>query len=260
MKRLPRAIPARAWVLLVALLLLAGLAALYQASRKPGAAIVLLVPDEAALARPVTRAWLDAAKEEGLSVVTMTDDAFLRYGGDGRGISGVILPDTVHPQASELLVNQLHRYVQAGGHLFITFDAALLNTQDGRYAADQSRLSRLAGVPYAMRGAQNDRPTDDPERPGQRHFRTGSAQGAIVLLFSERGDTIVSQHGYGQGTVLFANLPLGYLKTRADPYPLHRLLSHFASHLPRAPDALRDRPATASARALSLVHDGGAAR
>lgn len=281
MKRLFKAIPGRAWVVLIALLLLGGLAALYQASLKTGSAIVLLVPDETALTRPVTQAWLDAASEEGLSVVAMTDDAFLRYGGDRRSIAGVILPDTVHPQASELLVNQLHSYVKDGGHLFITFDAALLDTQNGHYAAAQSRLSGLAGVSYAMYEALKDKTTAlgpvygsrDHEKtlsfqPGKldfktsarlplgelttygyprlnySHFRTGAPQGATAMLLSAQGDTIVSKHTYGQGTVLFANLPLGYLKTRTDAYLLHRLLSHFATdllqqpHLSPVPDAI----------------------
>jgi hypothetical protein len=144
-------------VLLLALLLLAVVAALYSRSRQSDPSIVLLLPNEAALDLPVTQAWLDAAREEGLSVMPMTDDAFLRYGGDRQRIAGVILPDTVHPQASEMLINQLHRHVEAGGHLFMVFDAALLDSQTGRYAADQSRLSGLAGVRYAMYAELKDR-------------------------------------------------------------------------------------------------------
>lgn len=295
MKRLFKAVPNRAWVLLVAVLLIAGLAALYQASLKTGSAIVLLVPDEASLARPVTQAWLDAAKEEGLSVVAMTDDAFLRYGGDRSSIAGVILPDTVHPQASELLVNQLHQYVNDGGHLFITFDAALLDTQDGHYAAAQSRLSGLAGVPYAMYEALKDKTTAlgpvygsrEQEKalgfqPGKldfktsarlplgelttygyphlnySHYRTEAPKGAMPMLVSAQGDTIVSKHAYGKGTVLFANLPLGYLKTRTDAYLLHRLLHHFATDLLRQPH-LSPVPGAIGGLVLNLHIDSNAA-
>lgn len=271
MKNPLRSVPARAWVLLAALGLLAGVAGLYARSLASDPAIVLLVPSEAALALPVTQAWIDAAQEEGLSVTPMTDDIFLRYGGDRERIAGVILPDTVHPQASDLLVNQLHQYVGAGGQLFVTYDAALLDSQNGFYAHGPSRLSALVGVRYGMyeqlraktialgpvygsreseqalgfQPGKLDYKTSG--RPGlgelttygykqlrHSHFRTAALadtagnEAAKVLLVSGEDDVIVSTHRYGTGSVLFANLPLGYLKTRTDASLLHQLLKHFA--------------------------------
>jgi Polysaccharide deacetylase len=290
------AVPTRAWVLLVALLLLAGVGWLYKDSLKTEPSIVLLLPDEAALALPVTQAWIDAAREEGLAVKPMTDDTFLRYGGDRQRIAGVILPDTVHPQASEMLVNQLHRYVGAGGHLFITFDAALLDSQNGLYAAEQSRLSGLAGVRYAMYDALKDRTISrgvllgsrDGERvlglqPGKMDFKTSSrlplgelttygyahlqhgyfrtepASGAVPLMVSAEGDLVVSTHRYGQGSVLFANLALGYLKTRTDAYLLHRLLGHFSTAMLKQP-RLSPVPEGTGGLVLNLHVDSNAAQ
>ena len=269
------ALSPRLRALLVAVLLLALVVALYLRSHQDDPSIVLLVPNEAALDLPVTQAWLDAAREEGLSVMPMTDDAFLRYGGDRQRIAGVILPDTVHPQASEMLINLLHRHVESGGHLFIAFDAALLDSQTGRYAADQSRLSGLAGVRYAMYAELKDRtmalgPVYGSRigeqalglQPGKMdfkdsgrlplgelttygydqlqhgHFRTASPTGASALLVSGNDDMLVSTHRYGQGSVLFANLALGYLKTRTDGYLLHRLLGHFADAMLQQPRLL----------------------
>lgn len=275
------ALSPRVRVLLVALLLLAVVATLYSRSRTEDPSIVLLIPNEAARELPVTQAWLDAAREEGLLVMAMTDDTFLRYGGDRARIAGVILPDTVHPQASEMLVNQLYRHVESGGHLFMAFDAALLDSQSGRYAGEQSRLSGLAGVRYAMYAELKDRTmalgpvygsplaeqllgiqpgkldfqasgrpplgeltTYGYDRLEHGHFRTAPPAGALALLVSDTDDVLVSTHRHGQGSVLFANLPLGYLKTRTDGYLLHRLLGHFADALllqPRllaAPDGI----------------------
>lgn len=266
------ALPTRLWVLLGALLLLGGVAAIYSRSLATDPTIVLLVPNDAALALPVTQAWIDAAQEEGLSVTPMTDDTFLRYGGDRRRIAGVILPDTVHPQASEMLVNQLHRHVEAGGRLFITFDAALLDSQSGFYAAAQSRLSALTGVRYAMYAELKEQTIalgpvyGSPQsvktlgfQPGKfdfssgarlplgelttygyphlrhSHFRTDPPTGAHTLLSAGNGDVVVSTNRYGKGEVLFANLPLGYLKTRTDAYLLHRLLGHFAGTMLQQP-------------------------
>lgn len=283
-------------VLLLALLLLAVVAALYSRSRQSDPSIVLLLPNEAALDLPVTQAWLDAAREEGLSVMPMTDDAFLRYGGDRQRIAGVILPDTVHPQASEMLINQLHRHVEAGGHLFMVFDAALLDSQTGRYAADQSRLSGLAGVRYAMYAELKDRTmalgrvygSRESEQllalqPGKMdfqdsdrlplgelttygyarlehgHFRTGPPTGAQALLVSDSNDVLVSVHPHGQGSVLFANLPLGYLKTRTDSYLLHRLLGHFADAMLQQPRLLA-APDGIGGLVLNLHVDSNAAQ
>lgn len=272
MKRWWPAIPTRLWVLLGALLLLGGVATLYSRSLETDPSIVLLVPNDAALALPVTQAWIDAAQEEGLSVTPMTDDTFLRYGGDRQRIAGVILPDTVHPQASEMLVNQLHRYVEAGGRLFVVFDAALLDSQNGYYAAAQSRLSTLTGVRYAMYAQLKDQtialgtvygsagsvktlgfqpgkfdfstgaqlPLGELTTYGyphlrHSHFRTDPPTSAHTLLSADNGDVVVSTNRYGKGEVLFANLPLGYLKTRTDAYLLHRLLGHFSTTMLQLP-------------------------
>ncbi len=290
------ALSPRLRALLVAGLLLALVVALYLRSHQDDPSIVLLVPNEAALDLPVTQAWLDAAREEGLSVMPMTDDTFLRYGGDRQRIAGVILPDTVHPQASEMLVNLLHRHVESGGHLFIAFDAALLDSQTGRYAAEQSRLSGLAGVRYAMYAELKDRtmalgPVYGSRigeqtlglQPGKMdfrdsgrlplgelttygydqlqhgHFRTASPAGARALLVSGNDDMLVSTHRYGQGSVLFANLALGYLKTRTDGYLLHRLLGHFADEMLQQPRLLA-APDGIGGLVLNLHVDSNAAQ
>lgn len=290
-----KAVSTRVWVLLAALVLLGGVAALYSRSLANGPSIVLLVPNEAALALPVTQAWVDAAHEEGLAVTAMTDDTFLRYGGDRQRIAGVILPDTVHPQASEMLVNQLHQYVAAGGRLFITFDAALLDSQNGMYAGEQSRLSELAGVRYAMYSQLKDKTTAlgpvygsragektlglqpgklDFKKPARQplgelttygydhlrlsHFRTEAPTSARTLLVAAAGDVVVSTNRYGEGEVLFANLPLGYLKTRTDAYLLHQLLGHFAVTMLRQP-RLSPVPDGVGGMVLNLHVDSNAA-
>ena len=68
------ALSPRVRVLLVALVLLAVVATLYSQSRTEDPSIVLLIPNEAARELPVTQAWLDAAREEGLSVLMVTHE------------------------------------------------------------------------------------------------------------------------------------------------------------------------------------------
>lgn len=286
----------RFWALGVALVLTCALALLYAASPVPPWALVLLVPDEAALRQPAAQAWIDAAAEEGYPLVTMTDDEFMRFSGNRRSIPGVILPDTVHPRASDLLVSQLHSYVNAGGRLMITFDAGLLAAETGTYAPGESRLSRLAGVRYAMYGDLRDMTiargavygthrTEEALRlqPGKldfkysshpdlgelatygyarlehNFFRTGISYGAESLVKSFNGDVVVGVNRVGQGQVLFANLPLGYLKTRTDGYMLHSLLGHFGGVMAGLP-RLTPVPAGQGGMVLNLHIDSSHAQ
>lgn len=286
----------RVWTLLAAVVLTGVLAALYAAAPSPVRALVLLVPDRAALQQPAAQAWIDAANEEGLPIVTMTDDEFMRYSGNRGDIPGVVLPDTVHKRASDLLVSLLHSYVTSGGKLLLAFDAGLLDAQTGTYAPGQSRLSRLVGVRYAMYSDLRDltiasgavygtRGTEKELRlqPGKldfkysshphlgelttygyvrlshNYFRTGTSYGGHALMSSFEGDVVVGRNRFGKGDVLFANLPLGYLKTRTDGYMLHRLLSHFAIDMAALP-RLAPVPNAQGGLVLNLHIDSNAAQ
>ena len=69
----------------------------------------------------------------------------------------------------------------------------------------------------------------------------------------------MATHTLGQGTVLFANLPLGYLKTQTDSYLLHRLLSHFAVAMAQQP-TLASTPQAQGGMVLNLHVDSNAAQ
>ena len=140
-------------VVAAALLLLAAIAWLVLRPRdhfSPGAdRLILLVPDETSFSNPRVTVWLDAASEEGLHVVAMHDSAFLRPVFGRPPCAGVILPDSIHERASDLLVGAIRDYVAAGGNLMLVYDAATESLQ-GYYPGDRSRLSELAGVDYAL--------------------------------------------------------------------------------------------------------------
>jgi hypothetical protein len=112
--------------------------------------LVLLLPNAEVRQHAITQAWLEAAHEEGLPIRILTADEFIRQHTSGQPMAGVILPDTVHPNASDLLVNTLYQYVEGGGQLMVNFDAALFQLHHDVYAADESRLSALVGVRYAL--------------------------------------------------------------------------------------------------------------
>ncbi len=234
--------------------------------------LVLLIPQHESQNNPVTQAWLDAAQEEGMTITPMTDDEFIKARTDGVIIEGLVIPDTVHTTASDLLVNHLYQYVQSGGKLLISFDAAVLQQGLRTYALDASRLSDLIGVRYALYSEMGDQTTrrgpiylsKEAEhrlevQPGKLDFensnisqwgelttygyatldynfyKTVHTKSAHRLAQSAQGDTIISIHRYGKGSVLFVNLPLGYLKTRTDSYLLQRSLSYFSFQILNQP-------------------------
>ena len=253
-------------VLLFALVLLAwplGAQRLQEQGGLSTQQLVLLLPDAQALAHPVTQAWLQVAREEGVALTPMFDDDFIHAMANGQAVPAVVLPDLVHDRASDLLVSQLYRHVQQGGLLWVTFDAAVHQPQRRTFEEGEARLSTLIGVRYALydqlRGQTTSVATVQVSReaeallgvqPGKlvfgavdgaghdwgelatygydalvySHFRTAPDGQARVLMRSSDGDPVLTLHTYGRGQVLWANLPLGYLKTRTDGYLLHRLM------------------------------------
>ncbi|MBV8476833.1 MAG: polysaccharide deacetylase family protein [Acidobacteria bacterium] len=51
------------------------------------------------------------------------------------------------------------------------------------------------------------------------------------VLFRSAAGIVAGEHSYGRGSVLFVNLPLGYLKGNTDGLPLHVFLKYFAAQL-----------------------------
>ena len=243
-----------------------------EATQAENKQLVLLIPEKTSLTEPVTQAWLDALKEEGIAVTLMTDHEFIKAVANKVPVAGVMLPDSVHTKASDLLITSLHDYVEAGGNLMITFDGAVLDLHTSAYAINHSRLSDLTGVRYAMLKSLRDQTTangpiyfsTEGERelgiqPGKidylrsakkplgvlttyaykelvySYYRTQSDGTAKVYAKSADGDHIVTVNQFGKGTVLFANLALGYLKTRSDGYLLHRFLLYFSNQIAKQP-------------------------
>src|SRR5208282_3257250 len=77
--------------------------------------LLLLVPDNVSLSDPRVTVWLDAGSEEGLHVVPIRDSEFVRpFFGEPK-CAGLILPDSIHQQASDYLIAAIRRAVRAGG-------------------------------------------------------------------------------------------------------------------------------------------------
>lgn len=252
--------------------------ATYDRFRSTADRLLLLVPDGISFSNPKVAIWLDAGSEEGLHVVPIHDSEFLRpFWGESQ-CAGVILPDSIHQQASDLFIATLHRFVAEGGKLMLVYDAGTLSL-NGRYAASRSRLSDLAGVDYALYDQLADktirwsnitstnaivRQMDIPpgkyypfhaegnastskDGPSQtetfevdlRRYKYGDLQyPAFVtsgnyagqVLFRSSHGLVAGKQSYQKGSVLFVNLPLGYLKARTDGLLLHTFLKYFAGH------------------------------
>ena len=238
--------------------------------------LLLLVPDETSLSDPRVNLWLDAGDEEGLHVVAMHDSEFIRPFFEEPPAAGVILPDSMHKQASDAFIAAVRRFVAGGGRLMLVYDAGTLSPE-GKYAPGHSRLSDLAGVDYALYDRLKDKTiawanvggeiahfreleippgqyypfdTENPasksnpaagERPEPQlrrykygdvkypSFVTSGSYAGQLMLHSDAG-IVAGEHKYEKGSVLFVNLPLGYLKGNTDGLLLHAFLKYFAEH------------------------------
>jgi len=244
---------------------------LWSAHGRSGAApdrLLLLLPDDVNLSDPKVTLWLDAGSEEGLHLVPMRDSEFTKPFFGQPSCAGVILPDMVHQQASDLFIAAVRRYVAGGGHLMLVYDAGTF-TPEGRYAKGWSRLSDLAGVDYALYDKlQNDTihwggvsgnssvvtqmdippgkyyPFRSPDNSsnfetelkrykfGELHYPSYVTSGNYAgrVLFHSDAGLVAGENSFEKGTVLFINAPLGYLKSNTDGLLLHAFLKYFAAN------------------------------
>ncbi len=275
---LRRTIVATAGVILVALI--AWSWATHDRFRSTADRLLLLVPDGVSFSNPKVTMWLDAGSEEGLHVIPVHDSEFLLPLWGESKCAGVILPDSIHQQASDLFIATLHRFVAEGGKLMLVYDAGTFSL-NGAYPASRSRLSDLAGVDYALydklgdktiqwgkvtstsaivsqleippgkyypfhAGASASASKDGPPPSVDgtfdvelRRYKYGDLQYpsfvtsgnyAGEVLFRSSNGLVAGQQPYQKGSVLFVNLPLGYLKGSTDGLMLHAFLKYFAGH------------------------------
>ena len=124
------------WILASVLVLAAVIAvswAAFRRQRTNADELVLLLPDNLPFSDPKVGLWLDAASEEGLHVAPVHDSEFVRPLFAKNHCAGIILPDTIHAQASDVFVGSIQKFVEDGGHLMLVYDAGTLSDL-GRYA------------------------------------------------------------------------------------------------------------------------------
>jgi hypothetical protein len=240
--------------------------------------LILLVPDGASFSDSRVTVWLDAGNEEGLHVIPMHDSAFLRPLFGRPKCAGVILPDSIHQQASDVLLGEVRDYVANGGNLMLVYDAATKSIQ-GFYPSDRSRLSDLAGVDYALYKNLGDATIRSGDMTGTiqlmkqlgvppgkffpflaptaasenttstqlRRYQYGNLEYpsfvtegdyAGQVLLHSSAGIAAGYRKYKEGRVLFVNLPLGYLKGDTDGLPLHTFLKYFAVRMLSLPRLL----------------------
>ena len=124
--------------------------------------LLLLVPEGQSLTHPQVTAWMDAASEEGLRLMAVTDREFMSLGTNALKYAGLVLPDQFHAIAGNDLVKAIRDYTIAGGHTLLVYDFGIftLNSQQKpTYSIPKSRLSDLAGVDYALYDALREKST-----------------------------------------------------------------------------------------------------
>ena len=259
-------------VILLLILIGALVWSLYEGPEPP-LALALLLPTDADTRDPRVIAWHHAAQTEGLPLVVIRDDVFLRPTlRKPIRYAGVIVPDGLHPAASGILMGRLQNYVERGGKLMVVYDAATLHPPGHILAVRQAQLSRLVGVDYRAYG-HSPRPAsrtlaikpvkipspllltrlygmakhDDPASLSKVSLVRVEKQSAHLeptvpyrglALRDSANSLIVGLHQTGKGQVALVNLALGELGAYSDPTPLHRFLHWFGTDvcgLPRMP-------------------------
>ncbi|MBQ1765587.1 MAG: hypothetical protein IIZ92_22170 [Aquincola sp.] len=127
-----------------------GLAAWWRGGPSVPTHLTLLVPDGLSEDDVRVRAWRDAAEETGFPLVVRPASSLLRPLA-GEAAAALIVPDSVHRQMNDALVDALQAQVEAGAALMLVHDAGIADL-DGHYHPGQSRLSALAGVRYGLYG------------------------------------------------------------------------------------------------------------
>ncbi|WP_296228081.1 polysaccharide deacetylase family protein [Ralstonia sp. UBA689] len=234
--------------------------------------IAMLVPDTFSPTDPRVTAWLDAALEEGLQITLVTDTQFLQ-GVTPAQFPGVILPDMVHPNASDSLVAAVETYANQGGKVMLVYDFGALTTT-GFYSAGQSRFSNLAGVSYVLYDtllgnmiglgpvtglsstlrtiqvppgksmAWTTTSSTDPVEGISGYvygfltypsFVTQGTYAGTTMLTSPNFGLVAGLRNFGAGQVLFVNTPLTYLKGQTDGMLMHGFLRYFGSNMMQMP-------------------------
>jgi len=123
--------------------------------------LLLLLPDGQDAKDPRVAAWVDAAAEEGVRILPVTDSSFVQMGATALSYAGVILPDSLHTLASDGLISAIQNYTTAGGKTMLVFDFGALTLSGGVpvYPIPKSRLSSLAGVDYILYDQLGDKTT-----------------------------------------------------------------------------------------------------
>ena len=89
----------------------------------PSDGLLLLLPDGISFSDPKVMLWLDAGSEEGLHIVPVHDSEFVGPLFSKARCAGVILPDSIHQQASDAFITSIRRFVAEGGKLMLVYDA-----------------------------------------------------------------------------------------------------------------------------------------
>lgn len=228
----------------------------------------IVAPDGMSVSNPQLSVWLDAAREEGLTVdaVSVSSLTGSNIWGDAPslGYRVLVLPDQLLRQSKELLLAPLQEFVRKGGHLLVCFDAFTRAANSGKHT-DRAMLSDLVGIDYALFDSMGTNATAfspilgsdqdmamleippgkpapwPPSRTSQvslttyqygfvtyPHFVTLGSYPGHTLLSAPDGSLVLGERQVERGSVLFANVPLGDLKSRTDGLLLHSVLKHIA--------------------------------
>ena len=170
--------------------------------------LLLLLPDAQDPQDARVQAWVDAALEEGVRLAPVSDSQFLQLGDAAQAYAGLVLPDSLHVQATDTLVSAVQQYVEQGGKAMLVFDFGALTLLGDVpvYPVPRSRLSPLAGVDYVLYDQLRERTTGLGPVVGSRStlrallVPPGKSMALPALASTASSDTLQATATVGAGT------------------------------------------------------------
>lgn len=190
-----------------------------------------------------------------------------------KNVPAIIFPDSLLQHIPEESVKWVKEYLNNGGNLAVIYDVGVKKGQGGDVYLDQALLSDIVGFNYVTFNKYEDKSYTNgqikfknkaaadlfeipPGKLSDNLVLSGYFYGDISypvartqnitaefpgIVFAQalttEGEvypTIVLKK-YGQGNVLYVNMPLGYLKASSDDLPLRAFLRTFLFHIIKIP-------------------------
>jgi len=217
----------------------------------------------------IIKAYESVLEEEGVPFEIISNKKLIKLSPDtiSMNIPAIIFPDSVNQYLENSTDYWMEKYVKSGGKAAFVYD---VNTRekDGKYKLSSTYLDRITGLNFAVYQEEKDqfyrygniyfkdaKSAHDFEIPtgkidenfsiigyqyGKLLYPISTVQvtnnkGQTIIATDEQKRPVIVQKDLGEGTFLYVNSPLGYLKGKSDDLILRSILKTFLFRIAHVP-------------------------